>query len=488
MTNVLFATSEVYPLAKTGGLADVSASLPRALCELGHQVHVLLPGYTSAMSSIADWGMKRLARLSVRGHAVTLWESSLPGTPVVLWIVDVPALFDRPGTPYQDSDGHDWPDNAQRFHLFAEVAVLLAMDEAGLAWRPDLVHCNDWQAGLIPPLLAHRPNRPASVFTVHNLAYHGLFPYETFQNLGLPEELWRFESLEFHGQFSFIKGGLTHADRLTTVSPSYAREIQTPEYGHGLDGLLRHRQGVLSGILNGIDEQVWDPGQDAHLPAHYGLDGLEGKAICKQELQQSLGLANDPDQPLLGFIGRLADQKGVDLIIETLPDLLERGCQIVVLGAGSHDLERSLRERAGQHPGRIAVAIGHDEGLAHRITAGADIFLMPSRFEPCGLNQMYSLRYGTVPVVHGVGGLRDTVFDPAETRPEEANGFSFHAPTATALGSTLMRCLEAYRSPAAWTNLQRNGMSQDFSWLRSAQAYGEVYRLALLEREHPGTP
>lgn len=483
VNTVLFASSEIFPFAKTGGLADVSASLPRALGELGHRVQVLMPGYRQAMAAAQAEGARHLARMNVHGHEVTLWESQLPGTTVKIWLVDVPALFDRPGTPYQSPEGDDWGDNAQRFHLFATVTCLLALDRAGLNWRPDLVHCNDWQTGLVPALLESEPERPATVFTVHNLAYQGLFPHEIFQRLGLPPHFWHFESLEFHGQFSFMKGGLVYSDRLTTVSPSYAREIQTPEYGHGLDGLLRHRQDALGGILNGIDQDAWDPQQDPHIEARYGPATLESKARCKRALQHTQQLDAEPHKPLLGFIGRLADQKGVDLIIELIPRLMERGCQLVILGSGSPDLEATLRQQAIHNPGRLSVTLGFDEALAHRITAGADMFLMPSRFEPCGLNQMYSLRYGTVPVVHGVGGLRDTVLDPAVTATDEANGFCFQSATASSLWAAISRSLDAYQSPDSWQTLQRNGMAQDFSWLASAQAYAEVYRLARQDRD-----
>jgi starch synthase len=482
-TDVLFVSSEVFPLAKVGGLADVSASLPQALMKLGHKVRLLLPAYPGAMAKAAPKRKKKpVAELNVQGHAVSIWESRLPGTTLVLWLVDVPELFDRPGNPYQNPEGQDWPDNAERFSLFARVATMLAMDEAGLNWLPRVVHCNDWQSALVPALLENQPDRPATVFTVHNLAYHGWFPYSTFQDLALPTHFWSHERLEFYGQLAFIKGGLVYADRVTTVSPTYAEEIQTPDFGHGLDGLMRHRRDRLTGILNGIDDHEWNPARDPHIARHYDADDLKGKAACKKALQQSQELEIQPKTPLLGFIGRLVDQKGVDLIVEVLPKLLDSGCQVVMLGSGSPELEGVIAEVAARYPGRISVFIGYDEGLAHRITAGADIFLMPSRFEPCGLNQMYSLRYGTLPVVHGVGGLRDTVFDPATADPEKANGFSFESATSEALWSALARCLETYARKKQWKILQRNGMKQDFSWDRSARAYSEIYRLAREDR------
>ncbi|MBS3803281.1 MAG: glycogen synthase GlgA [Oleiphilaceae bacterium] len=482
-SDVLFVSSEVFPLAKVGGLADVSASLPQALMKLGHKVHLLLPAYPSAMAKAASKRKKEpIAELIVQGYQVRVWQSVLPGTSLVLWLVDVPELFDRPGNPYQNPEGHDWPDNAQRFGLFARVAAMLALDRAGLNWQPEVVHCNDWQSALVPALLDGQPARPATVFTVHNLAYHGWFPYSTFQELALPMHFWSHERLEFHGQLAFIKGGLVYADRVTTVSPTYAEEIQTEAFGQGLDGLIRHRHDRLVGILNGIDEQEWNPARDPHIIRAYEADNLDGKVACKAALQESQGLEIQPDAPLAGFIGRLVDQKGVDLIVEVLPGLLDSGCQVAMLGSGSPELEAVIAEVAARYPGRMSVFIGYDEGLAHRITAGADIFLMPSRFEPCGLNQMYSLHYGTLPVVHAVGGLRDTVFDETTTTSAQANGFSFEPATAAALWSALARCLECYGNKKHWKTLQRNAMEQDFSWDRSARAYSDVYSLAREDR------
>lgn len=482
-SDVLFVSTEVFPLAKVGGLADVSASLPQALMKLGQKVRLLMPAYPTAMAKVAAKRKKKpVAELNVQGYQVRVWESLLPGTKLVLWLVDVPELFDRPGNPYQNPEGHDWPDNAQRFGLFARVAAMLALDRAGLNWQPEVVHCNDWQSALVPALLEGQPDRPATVFTVHNLAYHGWFPYSTFQDLALPMHFWSHDRLEFHGQLAFIKGGLVYADRVTTVSPTYAEEIQTEAFGHGLDGLIRHRRDRLTGILNGIDEQEWNPADDPHIAMPYKPENLDGKVACKAALQESQGLEAQPDAPLLGFIGRLVDQKGVDLIVKVLPGLLDSGCQVAMLGSGSPELEAVITEVAARHPGRMSVFIGYDEGLAHRITAGADIFLMPSRFEPCGLNQMYSLRYGTLPVVHAVGGLRDTVFDPATTGADKANGFNFQPATAEALWSALAHCLKLYGNKEQWKALQRNGMKQDFSWDRSARAYSEVYRLARQDR------
>lgn len=482
MTRVLFATSEVYPLVKTGGLADVSASLPEALCRLGYDVQILLPGYPAAIKAARDAGSRRKSRFRIGQYEVALWQTRLPGTAVTLWLVDCPPLFDRPGNPYQNEAGKDWWDNAHRFELFCKVGAMMAVGEAGLRWRPDLVHCNDWQTGLIPVFLEHYSHRPGTVFTIHNLAYQGLFSHETFRSLGLPDSLWHMDQLEFYDQLSFIKGGLVFSDRITTVSPGYAREIQSPEFGNGLDGVLRHRQLRLTGILNGIDTRIWNPEEDPELAFHYGRDHLKNKAQCQAHLQQQLGLEVNGG-PLFGFIGRLVEQKGVDWIIAVMPGLLERGCQFVLLGSGEARYEEAFKEMARQWPGRMSLTLGYDEGLSHRITAGSDMFLMPSRFEPCGLNQMYSLRYGTVPVVHAVGGLADTVLDPDDVGIGEANGFRFSEPSAQALLAAINRALACFRNRKRWRRLLENGMAADYSWKQRACNYGNLYRGILRERQ-----
>ncbi|MCR8916004.1 glycogen synthase GlgA [Marinobacter panjinensis] len=482
MIRVLFATSEVYPLVKTGGLADVSASLPEALCKLGYDVHILLPGYPAAVKAARDAGSRRKTRFRIGQYEVSLWQTRLPGTAVTLWLVDCPPLFDRPGNPYQNENGQDWWDNAHRFELFGRVGAMMAVGEAGVNWRPDLVHCNDWQTGLIPVFLEHYSHRPGTVFTIHNLAYQGIFSHETFRALGLPDSLWRWDQLEFYGQLSFIKGGLVFSDRITTVSPEYAREIQSTEFGHGLDGVLRHRAHRLTGILNGIDTRVWNPEEDPELAFHYGRDHLKNKTQCQAQLQQELGLEVNGG-PLLGFIGRLVEQKGVDWLIAVMPELLDRGCQFVVLGSGEARYEEPLKQIARQWPRQMSLTLGYDEGLSHRITAGCDIFLMPSRFEPCGLNQMYSLRYGTIPVVHAVGGLSDTVNDPLEAGIGKANGFRFIKADEQALLATINRALENFRNRKSWRRLQENGMAADYSWKQRARSYGNLYQSILKERD-----
>ncbi|WP_367026663.1 glycogen synthase GlgA [Methylococcus sp. ANG] len=477
---VLFVSSEVFPLMKTGGLADVSGSLPAALSALGHDVRILMPAYPEAVAAA-----ETSAELSLRqaGSHLTLLSTRLPGTAVPLLLLDAPASFGRLGNPYLAPNGAPWPDNAERFALLARVAVDLTQDRLGLGWKPDVVHCNDWQTGLIPPLLSDEPNRPAVVFTVHNLAYQGLFPHDTFQRLALPPRLWRMEALEFYGQLSFIKGGLVFADRINTVSPSYAEEIQTPEFGCGLDGLLRSRRSCLSGILNGIDDVAWNPATDPYLPATYGPDTLERKRANRTALRQRFGMPDDPDVAVMGLVGRMVEQKGIDLLIDILDDLLHLPIQLVVLGNGNKEFECSFERAAAACPERIAATIGYDEPLAHLIEAGAEIFLMPSRFEPCGLNQLYSQRYGTVPIVRKVGGLADTVEDatPERIAAGQASGIVFEPAKPAFLLEAVYRALALYREPEVWRTICKCGMGKDFSWRKSASQYVELYREALAD-------
>ncbi len=476
MQKVLFATSEVYPLIKTGGLADVAASLPRALLKLGQDVKILLPAYASVLEKAANTGFKDIAQFDIEGYSISLKQTRLPGTKVTVWLVDIPEFFDRPGNPYCGPDGNDWFDNHKRFYVFAKVAELIALDQLNLNWQPTIVHCNDWQTGLIPALLSLHAEHPATVFTIHNLAYRGLFSYQAFAELNLPEAFWHHERLEFYGQISFIKGGLAFADYITTVSPSYAQEIQRPEFGYGLDGLIRYRNDSISGILNGIDTDEWNPGTDPHLTSNYNRRTLGNKAKNKLALQEDLGLAINADTPLLGFVGRLVDQKGVDLILAQMNQLLSQNCQLIILGSGFPHYEQALKNIAAQHPTKVAVILGYNESYAHRIEASSDIFLMPSIFEPCGLNQMYSLRYGTLPLVHAVGGLRDTVFEEVqENISDQANGFVFKDASAEGLFSAVQRAIALYQHKDQWKKLQLNAMSKDFSWDVSAKEYLAIY-------------
>jgi starch synthase len=483
MRKILFVTSEALPLMKTGGLGDVCGSLPQALQALGADVRLLLPGYRDAVAQAGR--LKAVAQLSLPPLAqpVVLLEGKLPGTRVKVWLIDFPPAYDRPGNPYLNALGHPWHDNAARFALLARVAAAIARGQADLDWLPEVVHAHDWQTGLVPALLAEDPVRPATVFTIHNLAYQGIFPYETFQSLHLPSALWSLHALEFHGQLSFIKGGIVFADRITTVSPTYAREIQTPEHGYGLDGLLRHRITHLSGILNGIDTRAWNPARDSFLTNPYSAQRLAHKQENKTALQQEFKLRVDPKVTLIGMVSRMVDQKGVDLLLDALPALMDLPLQLVVLGTGEAEYERALRTQAALYPDRLAVLVGYDEAIAHRIQAGADLFLMPSRFEPCGLSQLYSLRYGTVPIVRRVGGLADTVVDasPANIAAGTATGIVFDAATAEALLGAIQRALTLSQDRRRWKKIQLTGMRQDFSWRHSAAEYLLLYETAIAD-------
>jgi len=477
---VLFATSEVAPLIKTGGLADVSGALPVALRALGMDVRVLLPGYTPV-----------LAQLPQHNTVATL--DALPGFPaarllsgdtehdVPLLVLDCPALYQREGGPYQAPDGSDWPDNALRFGLLSRVAALLGSGGSPLGWRPDLVHCNDWQTGLAPAWLRLAPDPAPSVFTIHNLAFQGVFPPETLDELHLPPSCFAIDGLEYYGNLSFLKAGLFYADQITTVSPNYAREIQQEPLGFGMQGLLAQRSSELTGILNGIDTGEWDPENDPYLARKYGRSHLAGKAANKHALQARMGLAPEPLMPLLGMVGRLTHQKGVDLLLEIAPHLVELPAQLVLLGAGEAPLQDAARRLAAHYPGRIAAHIGFSQELSHQIEAGADLFVMPSRFEPCGLNQFYSQRYGTPPIVHATGGLADSVVDCTEETLEDgsASGFAFLGMTAENLLAAIRRAVACYHDQARWKILCRNCMAKDFSWEQSAGAYRAVYLKAL---------
>lgn len=476
---ILFATSEVHPLIKTGGLADVSGSLPTALKRLRNDVRIILPAYRQALDQVGKTKVAATLRLPVCPDPVRILEGRLPSSTVPVYLVDAPSYFDRPGPPYSDPNGHDWPDNGARFAAFCRAVVELAQDRAGLHWQPSIVHCNDWQSGLAPAFLARETPRPATIFTIHNLAYQGIFSRDVFAALQLPWEWWNMHGLEFHGQFSFIKGGLAFADWLTTVSPTYAREIRTKQYGYGLEGLLQSRSDRLIGILNGADYEHWDPAHDPALVQNYSTNNLRLKLRNKHALQQAFHLPQDQETPLLAYVGRLAEQKGIDLILEVLPTLMQQPVQMVILGTGAKHFEDALEAAAHHYPNQLSVRIGYDEALAHQIEAGADMFLMPSRYEPCGLNQIYSLRYGTVPIVRRTGGLADTVVDVTArtTIKGTATGFVFDDPTAASFLSALQRALHAYGRPSSrWRKLAITGMEEDFSWTISAREYLELYQ------------
>lgn len=475
MERLLFAASEAYPLIKTGGLADVAGSLPEVLRQQGMDVRLLLPAYQQLLATIAPPAL--VAELHVHGTALRLLGTTLPGTGLHTWLLDHPLFTERPGNPYLDAHGQPWPDNAERFLLLSRVAAAIATGQAGLDWRPDILHCNDWHTGPAIALTHLHDPRPRTVFTVHSLAHMGLFDRATFERLQLPEHFWHENSMEFYNQVSFIKGGLVYADCITTVSPNYAREICESPGGMGLEGLLRQRREHLTGILNGIDSAVWNPATDPHLQQRYSAQALDDKVRNKLALQASLKLVVGNERPLLGLVGRLVQQKGLELILPVLDELLALPAQLVILGTGEARYEQQLLAQAAAHPGAMAVVLAYDETLAHRIEAAADIFLMPSLFEPCGLNQLYSLRYGTLPLVRAVGGLADTVIDsnPQTLADGSATGFVFEQPDAAEFIAALRRATALWYDQKRWRQVQRNAMRQDFSWQHSANLYRQLY-------------
>jgi len=478
---ILFSSSEVHPLIKTGGLADVSGSLPIALRQQGHDIRIIMPAYRKCLEQLDK--IYTIATLKLDGFhlPIEILQSTLPDSDVTLWLVHSPQHFDREGGPYSSASGEDWQDNAARFTLFSRAVAVLAMNQAGLDWQPDILHCNDWQTGLAPALIADLPNRPATVFTIHNLAYQGLFSREIFDALDLPEKFWQSDGLEFYGLLSLIKGGLIYADHITTVSPTYGQEICNYQFGYGLEGLLslRAKQGRLSGILNGIDTNDWNPETDSYLAKTYSIKNIRNKSLNKSSLQQYFALPEKENVMLMGLISRLVSQKGIDLTLDAVTKLLESGAniQLACLGSGSADYEQDLRILRARFPDKVGIDIGYNEALAHQIEAGADVFLMPSRFEPCGLNQLYSLRYGTLPIVRNTGGLADTVIDATEDnrKNETATGFKFDPSTAEALQETINRALDLFQRPRIWRKIMVTAMEQNYSWEQSANTYLRLY-------------
>lgn len=485
---ILFATPECAPWVKTGGLGDVSGALPAALAAQGHDVRVLLPAYR---------GMKVSGEV---GDGVDLpadgpWPAAqlLPvraDNGVTLLLLACPALYQRAGGPYVDATGHDYPDNVQRFGFLSRIAAMLGTTRSPLeGWQADVVHANDWPCSLAPLYLAQAREAnahdavAAGVVTIHNMAFQGVFPMEHADLLAIPGHWRGMEGVEFWGQLSMLKGGLQFADAITTVSPTYAQEIQTPEFGAGLDGVLRSRADRLAGILNGIDPQVWNPATDPLLPHRFGAGDFAGKSRNKAALQARCGLRPDPGALVFGMVSRLTSQKGIDLVLGQLELLLRDDAQVVILGTGDPGLQQALAEAAARSPKAMSVTVGFSEALAHLIEAGADAFLMPSRFEPCGLNQMYSQAYGTPPLVGGTGGLVDSVVD-ATADPAKGTGFVMRSPDAKGFADAVSRLRAAWRDPRAWRRLQTNGMAKGFGWEASARRYVEVYEQAI-ERARP---
>jgi starch synthase len=484
---ILFVSSEGIPYSKTGGLADVVGALPQALVELGHEVAVLLPRYRgNPVEKIVRRSLTvPLSRSDTRFPAIV---DAGREHRVAYYLLDAPALFDRPQL-YGDKSG-DYPDNPERYATLSRGAIEFAKQ----VWTPDVFHCHDWQTALVPALLrsvyASDPavNQIPVVFTIHNLAYQGVFDPDVLERVGLPDSLFALDGMEFYGHLSFLKGGLLLSDFLTTVSRTYAQEIQTSEYGHGLEFVIRHRADHLEGILNGVDYAVWDPKVDTKIAAKYSTRSMTGKQACKKDLLQVMGLsAENLKRPVVGIVSRFTDQKGFDLLAEVADSLLQEDLALVALGSGSPEYEQLFRTLAARAPDRVAVKVAYDDTLAHKIEAGADIFLMPSRFEPCGLNQIYSLRYGTVPVVRATGGLEDTIeaWDP---KSGKGTGFKFAEYTGQALLECLKQALAVYREPKVWRKIQTRGMGMDFSWKASASAYAKLYERARKARIAQATP
>ena len=483
---VLQVSAELFPLLKTGGLADVTGALPAALMAAGQDVRVLLPAFPAIADGVRDaapvarikapWGeeaMLRLGRIPVSG-----------APDLRAYLVDAPGLYDRPGNPYEDAERRPYGDNHRRFALLGWAGAQLAQ---GLdpAWQPEIVHAHDWHAALAPAYLAFLPRhdkpRVASVFTVHNLAYQGLFAPWHLTELGLPPAAYAMNGLEFHGQLSFMKGGLCFADRITTVSPTYAREIQMPEQGCGLDGLLRSRSQVLTGILNGVDAQVWNPAKDGSIPHRFDREDMAGKALCKAALQKELGLAPRPDAPLFVVVSRLTEQKGLHLVLDGLDALVAQGGQLALLGSGDAALESAFRRRATDAPPSISVTVGYSEPLAHRLFGAGDVTLVPSHFEPCGLTQMYGLRYGSLPLVRRVGGLADTVVDTSleDLAAGAATGFVFDEFDTAAYQRAMRRAFALYDRTDDWRAVRAAAMARPADWNAAAHRYVDVYAEAL---------
>jgi starch synthase len=511
LIRVLAVASEMFPLVKTGGLGDVTGGLPPALGAAGARTTTMLPGYPAVLDAITDTvavhrfpdlfgGPATVLRGSVFPSAIPQ-GASLPGAalegaaePLAVLVVDAPHLYGRAGNPYLGADGREWPDNGVRFAgLGAAAAAIGAGIVPELAF--DIVHAHDWQAAMaVVYLHFHDGPRPGTVLTVHNLAFQGRYPASLFPRLGLPDSAFALNGLEYHGDVSFLKGGLSYADRITTVSPTYAREITGIENGMGLDGLLRYRTGVLSGILNGIDDTVWNPATDPLIPVRYGRGRLAKRIGNKVALRQRMGLDERPDALLIGVVSRLTSQKGLDMLVDQLDQLVAEGVQLAVLGSGDPDLEQAFVAAAEWHLGSVGCVIGYDEAVAHLMQAGSDALLVPSRFEPCGLTQLYALRYGAIPVVSRVGGLADSVIDAnqAALAAGVATGIQFWPTTAEGLQTALHRLLALWQDRPAWDRMQRNGMAADVSWRGSANRYVALFQSLLAERsrfaEQPQPP
>lgn len=470
---ILHAATELFPYVKVGGLGDVMAALPGAQRALGADARLFLPGFGAFLNQIRDLEPAGgFPDLMGQGEARLLRGATADGVPV--YLLDHPGLYDRAGGPYEE-----YGDSHLRFAAFAWAASQLGRNGDWAGWRPDILQAHDWQTALVPAYYAQDPGRvPLTVMTIHNLSYQGIYPAALLPELWLGSSIFHPEGAEFYGKINFLKAGLAFADRITTVSPTYAKEIQQPEAGSGLDGLLANRRRDLAGILNGVDNAIWNPATSPHLEHHFDARHLSGKKLNKNLLQQETGLDESPGDPLFGVVSRLAEQKGLDLVLENVAYLLQLNAQLVILGTGDPVLEEGFKAAAKAHPGRVACVLSYDEGMAHRILAGSDVMLVPSRQEPCGLTQLYALRYGTLPLVRRAGGLADTVVDTnAQSLVDStATGFVFKEASSWILGETIGRACRLYREdPRTWARIQKHAMAQNFSWKACAKDYLELY-------------
>lgn len=485
---ILFATSEAYPLIKTGGLADVSGSLPAALKSMGHDVRLLLPGYPAVLQKLTEQqSIAHVYGLPEIGSAQIIL-GKIAETGVEVMAIQHHSLYERAGGPYINEHGQDWWDNPLRFGILSHIAARLSCSDSPIReWIPEVLHCNDWQTGLAPAYLHFMQQaKPElhiakTVISIHNMAFQGAYSPEWVSRLGLPDWSFNINGIEYYGNLSFLKAGIFYATAISTVSPTYAREIQTPEFGFGMQGLLASRSHQIHGILNGIDLNEWNPATDHHLGHSYDIDHLEHKQAVKQALQSNHGLYVDTNAPLFGIVSRLTYQKGLDLFLAIAPQVLRKGAQIILLGGGEAGLESGYKQLAVDYPKQVSVNIGYNEPLSHLVMAGADIFIMPSRFEPCGLNQMYGLRYGTPPIVNQTGGLADSVTDTNnETLANSAaTGFVIDDATPEALLNSIERALGYFGDKPTWQSIMKNGMRRELGWEKSASAYVALYEQVL---------
>ncbi|ODT70074.1 MAG: starch synthase [Pelagibacterium sp. SCN 63-23] len=470
---VLSVTSEIYPLVKTGGLADVAGALPAALAASGVTMRSLVPGYPAVTGKMQQ-GREVAQFTDLFGVSARLLAGRVEGLDLI--VLDAPALYDRPGNPYMGPEGWDWPDNWKRFAALSWVASELGL---GLVegYRPHLIHAHDWQAGLVPAYVKYGPSATLkTVMTVHNMAFQGTFGADIFAQLRLPPHAFSMEGVEYYGGVGYLKAGVECADVVTTVSPSYAAEIRTPAFGMGLEGLLNNRSASVFGVLNGIDMQAWNPATDPALAVNYGASTIQHRLVNKRALQEAFGL-EALDGPLFSVVSRLTWQKGIDLLVANIDMLVEAGGQLAVLGSGDAELENAVRGAAKRHAGRVGLVTGYNERLSHLVQGGADVMMVPSRFEPCGLTQLYALRYGCIPLVSRVGGLNDTVIDAnvAAIQAEVATGVQFAPPSEGALADAIRRVLALYADEKSWKKMQRRGMKSDVSWETSAARYAQLY-------------